>query len=263
MAHVHDFGQMPLEKAQRVGHGHHDPGGLVVEDGGQGGRIDDAVLGLDSDHLETGDGGRGRIGAMGRIRADDLGLLVALVGMVGGDDKRPGQFAVGAGHGMQGEGGHARHFTEQPLHLVEDLQGPGGHVAAARELGGQGMEPRKSRQGGHFLGELGVVLHGARPQGIEVAVHAVIFCRQRGEMAHHVELGQRRQIGRRAAQELLGNEIHGLGFGALRPHPFPTGHGFGKDGAHRIRSSRRARRSISARSCFSVQQTSKAFSRPL
>ena len=87
-------------------------------------------------------GGRGRIGAVGRVRADDLGFAVALVRVVGRDGEHAGQLAVRAGHGVAGVNSAMPVISHsQRSVLVHDRKRPLGELVAARQLGQQGMQP--------------------------------------------------------------------------------------------------------------------------
>ena len=260
--HLHDAGQVALEEPQGVGAGHHHAGHGVVQHALQGGRVHDAVPGLDGHHLVAGDGRRGRVGAVGRVRHDDLGLRVALVGVVGGDDEHAREFAVGSGQGVQGELVHAGDLAQPAFGLVHDLQRALGQLVAARQLGHQGVDAGEAGQPGHVLAELGVVLHGAGAQGVEIGVHPEVLAAQGREVAHHVQLRQGRHERRLGAQKPLRQHGGSLRARLAGPDALAAGGGFGEYGAHRASSSRVAMMSMSERECFSVQQTSRAFSRP-
>ena len=59
----------------------------------------------------------------------------------------------------------------------------------------------RGKQGGRILQHLGVVLHGAGAERIEVGVHRKIAAGQVGEMPHQIEFGNFGQPGRLLAQQ--------------------------------------------------------------
>ncbi len=207
--------------------------------------------------------GAGGVGAVGAVGHDDLGFLVALVPVVGGDDHDAREFAVRAGHGLQGEGLHPADLAQQPLGLVEHLQRALAQPARALELRQHRVQPGEARQGGRRLGELGVVLHGAGAQRVEVTVHAVVLPREVGEVAHHVQLGERGQVGRAAAQKRAGQQVGRRLFGLGGPDALAPGNGAFEDGVHlRHPRSISANMPMDSMEVFSVQATSRAFSSP-
>ncbi len=159
--HADNLFQMILEQSQGVGAGHHDCGGLFVENTGQDLGIDDAVHGFDGDHLISANGCGSGVGAVGRVRHDDLGLVVVPVPVIGRNEHDPGEFAVGSCQGLVGEGFHAGDFTEQLLGFEQHLQGALGVQAGTSKLRDEWMQPGKPRESGYLLHELGIVLHGA------------------------------------------------------------------------------------------------------
>jgi len=120
-----------LEQPQGVGAGHHQARHLVVQHLFQFVGVDHPVFGFNGDDIVAGDGRRSWVGAVGGVGHDDLGLFVALVVVVGGHEHDARQFAVGAGHGLQGEGVHAGDLGQQLLSFVQHLQRALGHVSCS------------------------------------------------------------------------------------------------------------------------------------
>ena len=86
--------------------------------------------------------------------------------VVGLDEQKAGEFAMGAGSGLEGHGVHAGDLAEQ-------LLGDSGRPGALDGVGGlEGVEAGEAGQGGGLFIELGVVLHGAGAQGVEAVAHA-------------------------------------------------------------------------------------------
>ncbi len=79
-----------IEQAQGIGIGHHHPGHLLVQHGFKGPGVHDPLFRGHGDHLITGYGRAGRIGAVGRARDQDHGFLISPIPMIGGDEHHPG-----------------------------------------------------------------------------------------------------------------------------------------------------------------------------
>ena len=65
------------------------------------------------------------------------------------------------------------------------------------------MQPLEPRERGDGLGDLRVVLHGARAQRVEAGVHAVVHLREPRVVAHQIDLGHLGQPGLGAAPRVL------------------------------------------------------------
>ena len=85
--------------------------------------------------------------------------------MIGPHHQYAGQFAVGAGQGGQANTGHTGNFAQEFLEPVQQFQGP-----LTLLLWLQRVDGGKSGQEGHLVINLGVVLHGAAAQGIELGI---------------------------------------------------------------------------------------------
>ncbi len=132
----------------------------------------------------------------------------------------------------------------------------------ADKLGQHRVQPRKARQGGGGLGELGVVLHGAGAEGIEIPVHAEVAAGQLREVADHVQFAQLRQAGRRRAQQAGGEHVRGRAAGLIGPDALAAGRGLGEQGLHKRLRIMSTRMSICSRVFFSVQAMSRTLSSP-
>ena len=185
----------PLEQPQRRRVGDHDRGGPGAQRRLEGVDVHAAVgRRRDRDRAEAGHGRGGRVGAVGRVRDEDLvARHVAARAMVGADHQDPGELAVGAGRGLERDRVHAADLGEHPLELPEELE-----RALGGRVGRQRVQVREARQARGPLVELGVVLHGARAQRVEARVHRVVELGQVHEVTGHLglgELGQRRRSG--------------------------------------------------------------------
>ena len=190
---LHNLLQAGLHEAQSVGAGHHEAGEVVavLRNGGlEGLGIDHAVLGLDGHGGEAGHGGGGGVGAVRGVGNEHDATAAPLGLVVGRDEGDAGELAVGAGHGLESEALHARDLAQEALGVAEHLQGALAGLLAGLELGQHGMQAGEAGQLGDGLRALGVVLHGARAQGVEVGVHAVVELGQSREVPDDVDLGQ-------------------------------------------------------------------------
>jgi hypothetical protein len=128
-------------------------------------------------------------------------LGVAAVQVVLAHDQHAGQLAVRAGRGLQGDGSEAADLGQIDLQLEQELHRTLGHLRIL-----QGVQVGEAGQAGRLLVDLGVVLHGARPQRVEGGVDGHVLLAQAHEVAHHVELAQlrQRQFAGRAQVSIVG-----------------------------------------------------------
>ena len=186
MDDVTDFFDIFFKQAQGVGVGDHDTGGVFIHQLFHCFGIDDAVgTGFYVDRLVAAQGGGGRVGAVGRIRNQDLGSLFPLFCVVGIDHQDAGKFTVGTGCGLQGDCRETCDFTQKMFQFVHEAECPLGELVS-----GEGMGTGKSLAGCLNLVGFGVVLHGAGAQGIHPGVHAEVPLGKPCEMTHHVQLGK-------------------------------------------------------------------------
>ena len=182
-----DFGDpanVGFKDAQGVGIGQHQRGDIAVHAFFQLLEIDHApVIGLDLLYGVTGQVGAGGVGPMGRIGHQDVLAGIPLLFQVGPDQHHAGQFALGSGRRLHGEGVQPGDLAEVILHPLDDFQ-----AALDGIRRGQGVGGRKSREGGHLLVDLGIVLHGARAERIKPDVDAIVLLGQAGEVADQLDL---------------------------------------------------------------------------
>ena len=90
---------------------------------------------------------------------------------------------VGASRRLEGHPGQAGQLLEGVLQAPQDLEG------ALDLLGRLGrVQAGEAGQGGDRLGDLGVVLHGARAERVEAQVDREVAVGQAGVVAHQVAL---------------------------------------------------------------------------
>ena len=198
--HVAD---LVLEHAQRARVGEHQRGGVRAERGPQGVEVDPAVRVRPHGPRCEADHGRGggvrTVGAVGDDHDVPLFALSARM-VVGACHEHAGQLPVGTGSGLEADRGEAadlaQELRQQPLELEAALA----HRHRVERVG-----TGQARQAGGPLVQLGVVLHGARAEGIEADVDGVVQPAQPVEVADQVELADLRQPRRLHAASILGN----------------------------------------------------------
>ena len=193
---------MRLEDAQRVGVGDHEHGRVVVELRRQIVQVDQAVdVRLDGHRLEAGHRGAGRVGAVAHCRGSAPwcrfrpGRENRPPPPAGPSIRRAPRRPVAAN-----TAGSPAISCKHLLQLVEHLQ-----HALDRLLRLVGMQVGQARQRRQPLVPLGVVLHRARPERIEMRVDRHVERRQIDEMPHHLRFGQLRQ-GRRGGGQRAGRQ---------------------------------------------------------
>ena len=165
-----DLQDVLVKNAHGVGVCEHEPGGVGPNGLPQGFHVHAAVgAGGDVHHREPRHDGGGRVGTMGGVGDNNLGPGgVVPAAVVCLDEQQAGELAVGPGGGLEGHGVHAGDLPQQLPGGVDGLQAP-----LDRLLGLEGVDLGKAGEGGHVLVDLGVVLHGAGPQGVEPVVDPV------------------------------------------------------------------------------------------
>ena len=184
-----------LEDPTGAGVRHHEPRGLGAKGQLQVLKVNIAGgVDLHFPHTVATHNGRRRIGTVGRHGHDDFLALVISPGLVVSPNHRdPGKFALGPSHGGEGHPFHARDFSQQALEIVKYAQ-----KALGQGFRSQGMAVQETRQAGCAMRAPGVVLHGARPEGVELPVNRKIATGKAREMTHHLKLGDlRKSRGRR------------------------------------------------------------------
>ncbi len=182
---VHDarhLRDLVLEHAEGRGIGEHDARRARSDRGLELGEIDVAVLVAGNlPHIAAAHRRSGRIRAVRRLRHDDIRARgVAAGAVIGADHRHAGEFALGARHGGEAHALHAGDLLEHLLQLVHARE-------EALRLGRERMAREELRQHRIGVARLGVVLHGARAQRIEMRVDGEVELRQAREMAHHLQ----------------------------------------------------------------------------
>ncbi len=138
-------------------------------------------------------GGGGRVGAVRRIRHDDLAPCgVAACIVVGANHRHPGEFAMCARHRRHRHAGHAGHVLQHFLQFEHAGEEALAGVVRARRVARQKLRQHRQR-----IARARVVLHRARTERIELRVDREVLLAQARVVAHHVEFGdfgQRRRI---------------------------------------------------------------------
>ena len=188
-----DLQNVFIKNTNSIRIGEHQSGGVRPHSAAQGFHVHAAVgAGGDVHHREPCHDGGSRVGAVGGVGDDDLRPgRVATVDVVRLDEQQPGKLAVGPSGGLEGHGAHAGDLAQQLPGLVEDFQ-----ASLDRLLRLEGMDLGEPGQGGHVLVNLGVVLHGAGPKGVEAVVDAVDPFGQSGIVAGQLRLGHMWQVQR-------------------------------------------------------------------
>ena len=192
---VHHFGYLRdawFEQAERVGVCHHHRRNSVVEQSAQVFDVNRAVGGaLHFDNFKSADRSRGWVCAVGGVRHDDLcPLHVAAALVVGTDNHQSCQLAMCPGKGVEGKLGQAGDGRQRPLQVVVDGQYALTGVRGLRRMGGCKFLPC-----GHFLIDVGVVLHCAATKWVEAVVHSEVVAAHVGVVAHYGKLVAFGQVG--------------------------------------------------------------------
>ena len=177
------------------------------------GEVDQAAaVALDRDGLETGQVGRGGIGAVRAVGNQDLGALFAPIAEIGRRHQQGRQLPLGPGRRLQADRLQAGDLGQDLLEVEQDA--PAIPEACSRPDRDAARQTRKRRQP---LVPLRVVLHRARPERIEIRVDRHVECREVRVVPHDVQLaklGQRRRCGRDGRR---GSATRAAG----RAHPTP------------------------------------------
>ena len=176
-----NLGNLILEETEGVGVGHHHRGDVGSEERFEILDIDTALgIALYLDDLESADGSRGGVGAVGGVGYDDLaaGGVAALL-VIGTDDHQARQLTVGTGAGVEGEVGHSREGGEGLPEVV--LHGEG---ALRGVVGLQRVEVGEVGHVGNLLVDGRVVLHRTRAKGVEAIEHAEVVATVVGVVAY-------------------------------------------------------------------------------
>ena len=163
MYHFFNLRNLPFKQSQGVGVGHHHGRNGVAADavnqGAQRLDVDGAVdERLHLHDVQSADGRRSRVRAVGRVRHDDQSAArVTPAFVVSAYDHQSRQFAVGAGIGLEREGMEPCQFAERAAE-----QGAHRFSAAYRVSRLQRVKVTELRQLCHFLVQFRVIFHRAR-----------------------------------------------------------------------------------------------------
>ncbi len=190
-----DLYDLLLEQPERVRIGEHQSRHLVVHELLERAHVDQASGVRGHRHgLEPGQAHARGVRPVRGVGDDHLRPAAATLGVVGPHDQQAGHLAAGARRWLQRRPRHPGDLAERLLQAPEQLQG-----TLRRPVGLQRMQALEPRERRHRLGDLGVVLHGARAERIEPGVQSVVHLRQTRVVADQVDLGHLGETGRRAA----------------------------------------------------------------
>ena len=156
--------------------------------------VDAAVgVGADLDDLVAGHRHRRGVGPVRGVGGEDLGALLAVVGVEGLGQQHARQLAVRARAGLQRDVRQPGDLGQRALEVPHQLQGALGVRGVL-----QRVQPGMPRQRRDALVQARVVLHRARAEGIEARVEVEVALGELDVMAHELglgHLGQARRLG--------------------------------------------------------------------
>ena len=133
-----------------------------------------ALIAIDNDHLEIGEHGTGRIGAMGRgWNQADVAMCFTAAFVIGADGQQASIFPLRSGIGLQRHGGKAGQARQLIGKIVD--QGPIAHRLIERC---EWMQAPEFRPGDRDHLGRGIQLHGARTERDHRSVERQIAIRQ-------------------------------------------------------------------------------------
>ncbi len=122
--------------------------------------------------------------------------------------RRPVSSPAAPGGRLHGGGGHPGDLAQGGLELDEKLE------PALDAVGGRGrMDIGEAGERGDRVADLGVVLHGARAQGVGAQIDGELAVAQAGEVSHQIAFGHLGEVQRDAAAMGFGNELVERGLG--------------------------------------------------
>ena len=161
-----DLADLGIEQTDGVGVGYHEHGRLVAQLGLEVSQVDQtATVALDRDGFKPGEMGRGGVRSVGTVRNQDLRSAFASVAKISRRDQKRGQLTLRAGRRLQADGVQTRNLRQDRLQIEEN-----GQQTLKRTLVLIGVLRAQAWQGRQSLVSLRVVLHGTRPERIEVGI---------------------------------------------------------------------------------------------
>ena len=153
-----NFQNVPVENTYGVGVCEHKTRGIGTQDLFQSLQVHTAIgIGRDVYDLVAAHGCGGGIGAVGRVRDDDLGPAVIAPGIVILlDQQYPCKFTVGTGGRLEGHIVHTRDLAQKLRCRFQNLLTAFGGMSR-----GQRMDACKAGQRRHLLIDPGIIFHGA------------------------------------------------------------------------------------------------------
>ena len=171
----------------------------------------------------AGQADRRRVGAVGRVRDENLARRASLAPVPRPHDEQAGQLARRSGRRLKGGGVHPGDAAQGIGKAPQQRQPALGIRGRCGRVG-----PGQPGQRRRLVADLGVVLHGARPQRVSAQVDRVLAVGQPGHVGDEVALGDLGQDGGLRPQFLRRDQLFGgpLGHarGPERRRP-PAGHG--------------------------------------
>ena len=181
---VGDAVNLALEDADGGGVGEHERGGVLVHHAGEFREVHHALrVRLEVGHLIAADRGGGGVGAVRRVRDQDLLARVALALVIRADKQDAGELAVRAGGGLQRDGVHAGDLDEAVLQELHDAE-----ATLRQRLRLIGVRVGDAIERRDRLVHARVVLHGATAQRIHAEVDGVVPGGEAGEVANDLDL---------------------------------------------------------------------------
>ena len=184
-----DLGDVRVEQADGVGVGEHQPCGVLV--GCLTQRLDiDAAVGerRDADDMKARHSGGGGVGAVSRVRNQDVdAALMAVCLVIFFNQHQTGQLTVCARCRLEGHVVHAGDLAQILSGKVERLQ-----AALYSLLRLQRMDAGKAGKGGNLIVYFGVIFHGAGAERVEAVVDAVGLFGKLGVVAAQLVLAHLR-----------------------------------------------------------------------
>ena len=238
---LRDLDDVGFEHSQRVRVREHQPGHGVIEILAQGLEVHPAGgVGWNLLCVETGHRRRCRVGAVRRVREQDAPapgpFSVRVVECLHQQDAR--HLTLRTGRRLQRHFVHPGDFFQHLGQLVHQPQGTlGARLRRERVKAGKTLHTARR------LVHLGVVLHGARPKGVQGAVHVVILERQLGVVTHHLVLRNLWQTSRLAPEVTSRYEVterNGIHVRAGHPGAASSGLGLLEYGGRSLALERKA-----------------------